>query len=112
MVDEDKNCPDHDSTDCYGIDDQKHQCFAQQLYPLMKRPQCTTHCGPSGKIACQCNDNTSSPVETEAAANISSSEVQSAVPVDGTLRMLRSGDSKFRQATHSRDNGQSRGELG
>ncbi|MCC8939345.1 hypothetical protein H8A99_23430 [Bradyrhizobium sp. Arg68] len=37
------------------------------------------------------------PVEIEAAARIFSGEAQSAVPIDGTLRMLPGGDRKFRR---------------
>jgi hypothetical protein len=45
-------------------------------------------CGLSGKIVCQCNDDTSSPDKLEAGAKLSSGEVSIAVPESGTFRML------------------------
>ena len=50
-------------------------------------------CGLSGKIDCQCNNNTPSPDNVEAAARLSSGGVLIGVPRGGTSFMLQGGDS-------------------
>jgi hypothetical protein len=63
----------------------------------MKGPQAFSRCGLSGKIVCQCNNNTFSPGKLKAAAMLPSKGVLIAVPVSGTFRMLQGGDSIRRE---------------
>jgi hypothetical protein len=58
----------------------------------MKKAAGVARCGLSGKIDCQCNDNTSISGKLKAAAMLSSRGVLIAVPVSGTFRLLQAGD--------------------
>lgn len=71
MVDENPNYPDHDSSDCYCIDDQRHWNLAQEFLPLMKKAavrRCTAAC--PGKLPVSAMIILPAPVEIEAASRI------------------------------------------
>jgi hypothetical protein len=59
----------------------------------MKKAAGVARCGLSGKIDCQCNNNTPSPDNVEAAARFSSGGVLISVPRGGTSCMFQGGDS-------------------
>jgi hypothetical protein len=70
MVDEDENCPDHDSSDCDCIDDQKHWYFPQELTPYEKGRRALRTAACPGKLPVSAMIILPAPVEIEAASRI------------------------------------------
>lgn len=66
----------------------------------MKKAAGVARCGLSGKIDCQCNNNTPSPDNVEAAARLSSGGVLISVPRGGTSCMLQA---EARRSLHARN---------